>query len=310
MLIVFSRRDTPALSRTHIEVILQNCISSLNPNTTQLDFELVGNDLDQEDILVKVSGGSLSDKGVGYLIVRDTPFVPVSHALAEVYGKSGSLFQIPRHAELVHTLELEFVERNSWEFEPAVFYVARYVDIEGKYDYATVLSRFNEGRTFTAYGERMLLAIKHFVPIEDEDIQLTLSDMVYSASGVENSAHLQFYCVEHVADTLLYELDASAFNKKLQGVGLAFLVPPREDPLKEPAISISTIRTFKKHVTEFANDFVKLFGMGFDVENMEIYTIKDKYTVILAMSPTVLPKDYVINNLKGIEHAHNDQPSS
>ena len=30
------------------------------------------------------------------------------------------------------------------------FYVARYVDIEGKYDYATVLSRFNEGRTFTA----------------------------------------------------------------------------------------------------------------------------------------------------------------
>ena len=155
----------------------------------------------------------------------------------------------------------------------------------------------------------MLFAIKHFVPIGDEDIQLTLSDMVYSASGVENSAHLPFYCVEHIDNTLIYELDAALFNKKLQGVGLAFLVPPREEA-KEPAISVSTIRTFKKHGTAFAEDFVKLFGMGFDVGDMEIYTVEDKYTVILAMSPTVLTKDYVINNLKGMENADNNQPSS
>ncbi len=143
----------------------------------------------------------------------------------------------------------------------------------------------------------MLFAIKHFVPIGDEDIQLTLSDMVYSASGVDNSSHLPFYHVANYDGIVLWELEDSDFNKKLRGVGLAFLVPTHHD---ENVISIGTIQTFKQYGTAFAETFVKLFGMGFDVEDMEIYTV-DTYTVFLAMSPTVLHKDYVINNLKGIQ---------
>lgn len=156
----------------------------------------------------------------------------------------------------------------------------------------------------------MLFVIKHCVPVEDLDIQLTLSDMVYFASGVENSSHLPFYCVDHVDNTMIWELEDTPFSTKLKGVGLALLVPPREDPSKEPAISVSTVRTFKQYGAEFAEDFVQLFGSGFDVADMEVYTIEDKYTVILAMSPTVLTKDFVINNLKGMQDADHDQPST
>jgi hypothetical protein len=152
----------------------------------------------------------------------------------------------------------------------------------------------------------MLFVIKHEMPITEEDVSLRLSDMVYSASGVEDSSHLQFHERLSSDGIKLWELEDSVFNTKLKGVGLAMLVPDEE----EAVISVGTVRTFKKYGTEFATLFVEIFGTVFDMEDLELYTIKGKYIVFAATSPVVLDLNYVITNIKELNNASINQPSS
>lgn len=144
----------------------------------------------------------------------------------------------------------------------------------------------------------MYLIIKHTegneLP-EDKAAQY-LSDLVYHASGIENSSKLAFDCKLSKAGLEIWELPDNDFIPKLRGLAVIDVHPAKASPVA--ATDLSTIRYFKDAGADFANLWISLTGGSVsELRNLDVVQYCGEYIFFLSDPSVALELQELIHNL-------------